>query len=586
MIRRLNIITLTSWSATILIAGCASHNNTPGWARQSSRYAPTSLSQGLPEKMPDILPQTHYAAGQLFESQGEYDKAIEQYRKVIAVNHNFASAYHRLGLALGSIGRHDEAVDAIGKAVELKSENSVYHNNLAYEFMYMNRWDDAEHELRIAIELQPSLHRAHINLALTVARSGQFDEALSEFKAALPEPDAYYNLGLLYRGQEKYAQAAETFRHVLELNPEFTAAKRQLDQVSVMIESRIAEQRKHAVAVGEPSANPILDRAIMPVDAQRKTEPHAEIRPTDISRKSDNENDALAAADALDHELAPEESPLVVHAQDDDQTSIGRGVWLSLVRFAQIVENESNCVRDTDDSGHAPTIEVNSTESSMAKGDSEQNEKQGLPVAAPLPELEYPCMEVLTSEDTDEDRQWTFAGFASNEIVAGPNGYTEIQNIPSQYTECTPLDFFAAMQNLGTSALENLPAVCADYPPLAVQAFTERFELELRAKIEDDQREMALRKEEWFHDFRNLDGLLAITENEVFCLDLFRNDELLVVMNSDSNANADVVAVNAATLGAAATPDPASPTEIDSEDMESSSIARAVGAIAPPADRN
>jgi hypothetical protein len=53
----------------------------------------------------------------------------------------------------------------------------------------------------------------------------------------LPEPDAYYNLGLMFRGQQRYAEAIEAFRHVLTIDPEFSAAKIQIEQLTARTES-------------------------------------------------------------------------------------------------------------------------------------------------------------------------------------------------------------------------------------------------------------------------------------------------------------------------------------------------------------
>lgn len=225
-------------AAASFAAGCAKQDYQmmgpgkmgPGRQGTNPKTDPAYLN-AEEEKVPKILPDTHYAAGMLFEQQGQVDKAILQYRKAVALNHNFAAAYNRLGLTLSAVGQHDEAIVALSRAAELRPQNPALRNNLGFEYILAQRWDDAEFQLEQAIENQPTFARAHVNLGLVRARTGRFDEALECFRQAMAEPDAYYNLGLTQRGQQKYNQAADSFRRVLELNPDFSAARVQLDQL-------------------------------------------------------------------------------------------------------------------------------------------------------------------------------------------------------------------------------------------------------------------------------------------------------------------------------------------------------------------
>jgi len=250
----------------LVAASCAKHDNgLMGYPKYRSRTAPGGTSREMPDQPPPrILPETYYAAGRMFEQQGAIDQAVEQYRKAVALNHNYAAAYQRLGLVLSITDRHDEALAALSRAVELKSDNAVLRNNLGFELLYQQRWAEAERHLREAVRIDPKLARAHINLGLLLARIERHDEALDSFRRAIPEPDAYYNLGLVLRAQKRYEQAAEAFNHVLSLNPEFTAARRQLAQIQDKIEKVEQQDRaettlpaeRPTVAASEPDPSP------------------------------------------------------------------------------------------------------------------------------------------------------------------------------------------------------------------------------------------------------------------------------------------------------------------------------------------
>lgn len=259
MIRGSKAIALSA--LTVVAAGCAKPDYIAGRA-QYPRFKQTRTVKSTPSKQespPSILPQTHFAAGNLLEQQGQISRAIVQYRKAVAVNHNFAEGYHRLGRALGLTGKRREAITALSRAAELKSGSAVIRNDLGYALMHSKRWEEAETELRAATEIQPDFARAYINLGLVLSRTGRFDEAYASFRTVLPEPDAYYNLGLMYRGQGQYDKAADTFRRVLAIDENFSAARTQLKQVTAQLNA--------GRQVAEPS--PVFADAMDDVDTHR-----------------------------------------------------------------------------------------------------------------------------------------------------------------------------------------------------------------------------------------------------------------------------------------------------------------------------
>ena len=242
-------------AATLCAAGCAkSQFEVVGQNRGDMRQIKDSEIVNAPdEKPPKILPETHFAAGLLFEKQGQFDRAIHQYRKAVALNHGFAVAYHRLGLLESATGQHLEAAQSLQQAVVLRPDNAVLRNDLGFEWMHSEQWDQAESELRRAIELQPDLATAHINLALVQAKSERFTESLASFLEVLPQPDAYYNLGLMFRGQKRYPEAIEAFHRVLTIDPGFSAAKIQIEQLTAREELQTPTEPGVEAAKFEPT---------------------------------------------------------------------------------------------------------------------------------------------------------------------------------------------------------------------------------------------------------------------------------------------------------------------------------------------
>lgn len=216
---------------------------------------------------PQILPGTHFAAGRMLEAQGQLGKAMEQYRRAIAVGHNHQGAYHHLGLILSKLQQHDEAITMLTKAVELSPDDAVTRNNLGFELMFKQQWAEATKHLTKALELEPRFARARINLGMTLSKVGRFDEALAHFRAVLPEQDAQYNLGLMYRAAQQYADAGAAFHRALERDPGFRAAQKQLDDMAPHLTS-------------PTPSNPTVSAEVVAVAPVEAPEPAPAIVPT------------------------------------------------------------------------------------------------------------------------------------------------------------------------------------------------------------------------------------------------------------------------------------------------------------------
>lgn len=264
MLRNRKAISLTV--VTLLAAGCARSDFSVSRHDRGTWLPVTNarIAKASEAKPPKVLPETHFAAARLFESQGLFGKAIAQYRKAVAVNHSYVEAYHRLGLLLSITGRHEEALAVLRRAVKLEPNSAILRNNFGFELLLARRWADAEKELSRAIKLNPRFARAHVNLGMTQSKLGRFDDALDSFRAVLPEADAYYNLGLMYRGQQLYDEAATAFQHVLSCDPDFSSAQTQLSQIALYLEPVRISPEPRASARADLRVASHLDKFLEP----------------------------------------------------------------------------------------------------------------------------------------------------------------------------------------------------------------------------------------------------------------------------------------------------------------------------------
>ena len=100
---------LVACLATVLLAGCASNGG-----GQGSRLAlgqplkPTSKFEKA--RQVPITADTHFAAGQLSESQDHLDRAVEQYKKALQKDPKHRQAVFRLGVVNTKRNQFDFAV--------------------------------------------------------------------------------------------------------------------------------------------------------------------------------------------------------------------------------------------------------------------------------------------------------------------------------------------------------------------------------------------------------------------------------------------------------------------------------------------
>ena len=72
----------------------------------------------------------------MFQKQGEKEKAIENFKKVIETNSQYLNAYNNLGLVYSSLGQYKEAINNFIKTLELDKNNSVAKKSLIYLITY------------------------------------------------------------------------------------------------------------------------------------------------------------------------------------------------------------------------------------------------------------------------------------------------------------------------------------------------------------------------------------------------------------------------------------------------------------------
>jgi tetratricopeptide (TPR) repeat protein len=130
----------------------------------------------------------YFMRGAMFERSKNHDAAEVEFRKVIGINAENASALNYLGYMLADRNiRLEEALSLIGKAVELEPNNGAYLDSLGWVYFRLDKLDEAETYLRRAVERTPRDPTVNDHLGDVLAKRGKLKDAIAQWETALKE---------------------------------------------------------------------------------------------------------------------------------------------------------------------------------------------------------------------------------------------------------------------------------------------------------------------------------------------------------------------------------------------------------------
>ncbi len=143
-------------------------------------------------------PQQELAAAIADHEAGRYEKAIEEYRAVLAIQ-DIAQVRSNLGAALAHLGRFDEAIEEYHRSVKADGRNPGSRFNLGLAYYKTARMKEAIEQFEQVRVLQPENRKALMLLADSYFRLGDFKrtiETLSPYESVLRDDRAFaYLLG-------------------------------------------------------------------------------------------------------------------------------------------------------------------------------------------------------------------------------------------------------------------------------------------------------------------------------------------------------------------------------------------------------
>ncbi len=141
------------------------------------------LSESNEDKEPVL-----FLRGAMFEKQKRYDEAEKQFRRVLEVAPENASALNYLGYMLADRNvRLQEALELIQRAVDQEPTNGAFLDSLGWAYYRLNKLDEAADYLRKSLQRGTKDPTVHDHLGDVYLGQGNLKDAISHWEIALRE---------------------------------------------------------------------------------------------------------------------------------------------------------------------------------------------------------------------------------------------------------------------------------------------------------------------------------------------------------------------------------------------------------------
>jgi len=168
--------------------------------------------------------------GQRALKQGDYDSAVESFKRVLALDPTLVEAEVNLGLAYQSLSEYELAVSHLAKALRERPNLVPVNVIVGMDYLKLNSPARAIPFLQHALQLDPSNRDAHDALSSSYLRQENYQAAAEEFRRIVlldsDKPGAWYTLGhqyldlaarVAYRGARLYHDSAWGHRFLGDL---------------------------------------------------------------------------------------------------------------------------------------------------------------------------------------------------------------------------------------------------------------------------------------------------------------------------------------------------------------------------------
>ncbi len=189
----------------------------------------------------DIEDMLYKSRGVAYTKEKQYDKAIEDFNRAIALRPKNPDVFYDKGFAYNEKGNFQEAIkdysasihylDLINNPLESNRYQLKYekaYNNRGTAYGYIGELNNAIDDFTSAIKKDSTFADAYNNRGMAYRSLKKHKEAINDFTRAIhfspSYSSAYCNLGIVYKSLRRYTEAIENFNSAILIDPKFSVA--------------------------------------------------------------------------------------------------------------------------------------------------------------------------------------------------------------------------------------------------------------------------------------------------------------------------------------------------------------------------
>jgi predicted Zn-dependent protease len=154
-----------------------------------------------------------------YREAGDYEKAVREYTRAIAIDPRYGAAYLSRGDAYAYQDLYDRAIADYETIIQLEPSNARAYASRGFAHESKEEYEKAIADFEKAIELRPDYDYAYAGLGYVHYDKGDFSEALGDFNKAIEiDPKytwAHRGRGLTYFARGDFQSAASDFQRVI-----------------------------------------------------------------------------------------------------------------------------------------------------------------------------------------------------------------------------------------------------------------------------------------------------------------------------------------------------------------------------------
>ncbi len=152
-----------------------------------------------------------------------YEKAIDAYSYVIAINEKFENAYRNMGDAYLRLRNYKDSIECLQKVLELSMPEALIYEAIGHCFDRMGNFAQARFYYKKASHMDAEDSRMHYKIATTYMNEAAWQSAIKSLNTALRthrmQPDYNLALGQCYLQLNNVDEALACFGNVVRIRP-------------------------------------------------------------------------------------------------------------------------------------------------------------------------------------------------------------------------------------------------------------------------------------------------------------------------------------------------------------------------------